>query len=199
MKKLHSSFVSSAMRSPLVAAALSAALYGPGLAVHAADLAPVNAKPVPLAAVDALNKLSGGPHAGYRANHAKGVLVMGSFTPAESAASLSKAPHFAVGQSVPVIVRFSTGTGVPTLPDVGVGTLRQIEADRYAVRAAIRIGVGQRGHTCTVREASNDRNSLSHGEMRCFAQRSGAFSGCETAHHQHALGVIGSITCMRTP
>ena len=117
MKKLHSGFVSSAMRSPLVAAALSAALYGPGLAAHAADLAPANAKPVPLAAVDALNKLSGGPHAGYRANHAKGVLVMGSFTPAESAASLSKAPHFAVGQSVPVIVRFSNGTGVPTLPD----------------------------------------------------------------------------------
>ena len=61
--------------------------------VHAADAPPADAKPVPQAAVEALNKLSGGPHAGYRANHAKGVLVMGSFTPAEGAASLSKAAH----------------------------------------------------------------------------------------------------------
>ena len=30
-------------------------------------------KPLPFAIVDALNKLSGGPHAGYRANHAKGI------------------------------------------------------------------------------------------------------------------------------
>jgi catalase len=117
MKTIQPNFSRHALRSPLIAATLSAVLCGPGLSAHAADLAAVDAKPVPLAAVDALNKLSGGPHAGYRANHAKGVLVMGSFTPAESAASLSKAAHFALGQSVPVLVRFSNGTGVPTLPD----------------------------------------------------------------------------------
>ena len=65
--------------------------------------------------VDTLNTLSGGPHAGFRANHAKGVLVTGKFTPAASAAGFSKAPHFA--KSVPVTVRFSNGTGVPTIPD----------------------------------------------------------------------------------
>ena len=81
----------------------------------AADTPAADKKPVPIAAVEVLNKLSGGPHAGFRANHAKGVLVSGSFTPAKSAPSLSKAPHFA--KSVPVIVRFSNGTGVPTLPD----------------------------------------------------------------------------------
>ena len=59
--------------------------------------------------------MSGGPHTGFRANHAKGVLVTGSFTPAKAAAALSKAPHFA--KTVPVLVRFSNGTGVPTLPD----------------------------------------------------------------------------------
>ena len=84
---------------------------------NAADAPPAAAKPVPLAAVEALNKLSGGPHAGFRANHAKGVLVMGSFTAAKGAASLSKASHFAAGKTVPVVVRFSNGTGVPTLPD----------------------------------------------------------------------------------
>jgi catalase len=72
-------------------------------------------KPLPVALVDALNKLSDGPHKGYRANHAKGVMVEGTFTPAPTAASLSKAAHFA--KSVPVLVRFSDPTGVPTLPD----------------------------------------------------------------------------------
>src|ERR1700728_1705176 len=71
--------------------------------------------PLPVALVDALNKVAGGPHKGYRANHAKGIMVEGMFTPAKSAPTLSKAPHFA--QSVPVVVRFSDTTGVPALPD----------------------------------------------------------------------------------
>ena len=73
------------------------------------------AKPFPAAVVATLNSLSGGPHAGYRANHAKGVLVSGDFTPTSSAKGLSKAAHFA--KRVPVLVRFSNGTGVPSLPD----------------------------------------------------------------------------------
>ena len=83
--------------------------------VFAADPAPADQKPLPVAIVDALNKLSGGPHAGFRANHAKGVLVAGTFTPAKGAAAFSKAPHFA--KRVPVLVRFSNATGVPNLPD----------------------------------------------------------------------------------
>ncbi len=81
----------------------------------AADPAPADQKPLPTATVDAFNKLSGGPHAGFRANHAKGVLVAGTFTPAKGAAAFSKSPHFA--RSVPVLVRFSNATGVPNLPD----------------------------------------------------------------------------------
>ena len=73
------------------------------------------AKPLPAALVDALNKLSGGPHAGYRANHAKGVMVTGTFTPSPKARTVSKAPHFL--KPVPVTVRFSNGTGVPMMPD----------------------------------------------------------------------------------
>ena len=80
------------VRSALLAAACLAAT----LPAAAAD----DAKPVPQAAVEALNKLSGGPHVGYRANHAKGVLVTGSFTAAPGADSLSKAPHFASGKTV---------------------------------------------------------------------------------------------------
>jgi catalase len=83
--------------------------------VIAADAPAAQQVPLPVALVDALDKLSNGPHKGYRANHAKGVMVEGTFTPSPSATSLSKSPHFA--KSVPVLVRFSDTTGVPTLPD----------------------------------------------------------------------------------
>jgi catalase len=66
--------------------------------------------------VDSFDKLSGGPHAGFRANHAKGILVQGTFTPTDVAASLSKAPHLQ-SATVPVMVRFSDPTGVPNMPD----------------------------------------------------------------------------------
>jgi catalase len=65
--------------------------------------------------VDVMNKLWG-RHPGMRANHAKGVVVLGSFTPSKSAPSLSKANIFA-GSTVPVTIRFSDSTGLPTLPD----------------------------------------------------------------------------------
>lgn len=91
-------------------------LCGQALAADgAANPAAADPKPMPVALVDSLNALSGGPHAGFRANHAKGVLVSGTFTPAPTAAAFSKAPHFR--QKVPVLVRFSDTTGVPTLPD----------------------------------------------------------------------------------
>ena len=104
----------SASHSPRTAL-LAIALAASAAATFAADPAPATDKPLPVAIVDTLNKLSGGPHAGHRANHAKGVLVEGTFTPSATAASLSKAPHFE--KSVPVLVRFSNATGVPTLPD----------------------------------------------------------------------------------
>ena len=98
-------------RAALVALAFTA---GPCTS-WAADGTVAVVKPFPVAVVDTLNTLSGGPHAGFRANHAKGVLVTGEFTPAATAPGLSKAAHF--GKPVPVLVRFSNGTGLPTLPD----------------------------------------------------------------------------------
>ncbi|QDC43108.1 catalase family peroxidase [Methylophilus medardicus] len=72
-------------------------------------------KPVTEQVVDTLTTLSGGPHAGYRANHAKGIMVEGSFTPSAQAASISQAVHFQ--KPTPVLVRFSDATGVPNIPD----------------------------------------------------------------------------------
>jgi len=85
--------------------------------VYAED-APVaeSDKPVVEQIVNTLTKLSGGPHKGYRANHAKGIVVQGEFVPAKSAASLSSAAHLQAKAS-PVTVRFSDATGLPTIPD----------------------------------------------------------------------------------
>ena len=65
--------------------------------------------------VDAMNKLWG-VHPGFRANHAKGIVVAGTFKAAPQAARLSKAVPFA-GATIPVTVRFSDATGVPNIPD----------------------------------------------------------------------------------
>ena len=65
--------------------------------------------------VDALNKRYG-VHPGFRANHAKGVVLEGSFTPTLEAAGLSKSPLFA-GMTLPVTVRFSDASGRPYLHD----------------------------------------------------------------------------------
>jgi catalase len=85
-----------------------------GTAVAGGEAAP-GVTPLPIALVDAFNKLSDGQHKGFRANHAKGVMLEGSFTPSRDAPAFSKAQHFS--KTVPIVVRFSDATGVPTLPD----------------------------------------------------------------------------------
>jgi catalase len=92
---------------------LLAALAGLGLALPGTVRA--DDQPVETAIVDAMNKAFG-VHPGFRANHAKGVVVEGSFKAAPEAAALSKAVLFD-GRSIPVTVRFSDSTGIPDLPD----------------------------------------------------------------------------------
>jgi catalase len=65
--------------------------------------------------VDSLNA-SYGVHSGFRAAHARGVLCAGSFTPTRDAARLSTAEHL-TGGPVRAHVRFSNGSGDPTVPD----------------------------------------------------------------------------------
>ncbi|CAK7239501.1 MAG: hypothetical protein STHCBS139747_000932 [Sporothrix thermara] len=64
-----------------------------------------------------LKDLAGGPHPGIRPAHAKGLLVTGRFVPTPAAAALSRAPHLTSPDGTPVIVRFSSSTGHPSLPD----------------------------------------------------------------------------------
>jgi catalase len=57
-----------------------------------------------------------GIHPGFRAAHAKGLLLTGTFTPAAGAQELTKAPHI-IRETTPVVVRFSNSTGLPLVPD----------------------------------------------------------------------------------
>jgi catalase len=69
--------------------------------------------------VDAMNRIYGS-HAGFRANHAKGVVVEGHFKASPQAAKLSRAALFD-GSTIPVTVRFSDAGGLPTVPDGSPG------------------------------------------------------------------------------
>ncbi len=57
-----------------------------------------------------------GRHPGFRALHAKGTLLKGTFTATAEAAALTKAAHMQ-GEPVPVTVRVSNGFGDPNAPD----------------------------------------------------------------------------------
>lgn len=101
--------------SIVIATTLSIALSMP--IVGMAEEAPASQKSLSEQLVDAFNTVYGA-HPGIRANHAKGVVLEGVFTPAASAASLSKAAHLKKQKkAVSVTVRFSDGSGLPTVPD----------------------------------------------------------------------------------
>jgi catalase len=83
----------------------------------AAEEGPASQKSLAEQLVDAFNAVFG-VHPGLRANHPKGVVLEGTFTPSASAPSLTKAAHFQKRKApIPVTVRFSAGSGLPTVPD----------------------------------------------------------------------------------
>ena len=71
--------------------------------------------PLPTQIVDLANKVDG-VHPGFRAFHAKGVVVEGTFKGSAEGARLSRAALFN-GSTIPVTARFSDGSGMPTIPD----------------------------------------------------------------------------------
>jgi len=96
--------------------------------------------------LDALDALSG-LHPGSRPAHAKGLMCSGTFTPSAEAAKLTRAPH-ATAASTPVTVRYSDGTGVPTIPDN--------DPARSGPRGiAIRFHLGDHAHTDIIAQSTN--------------------------------------------
>jgi len=72
-------------------------------------------KPLEEQLVDALTKVFGA-YSGFRSNHAKGIVVEGSFKASPEAADLSRAVLFN-GTVIPATIRFSDATGIPTISD----------------------------------------------------------------------------------
>ena len=102
-------------KSLAVTSMLTIALVTPAYVV--ALEAPATEKSLAEQLVDAFNRVFG-VHPGTRANHAKGVVLEGGFTPNASATTVSKAAHLQKRKTpVPVTVRFSDGSGLPTVPD----------------------------------------------------------------------------------
>ena len=93
------------------AAALGAALFCLPAPAFAADEVPL-----PEQIVDIMNQLWAGTRR-LRANHAKGLVTEGSFTPSGAGAALSTAALLQ-GAATPVTVRFSDATGLPEIRTV---------------------------------------------------------------------------------
>lgn len=74
------------------------------------------AKSLPEQIADVMVQLAGGIHPGLRFTHTKGLVATGTFTPAASAKTISRAAHLQ-DVPVPITVRFSDGSGIPTIPD----------------------------------------------------------------------------------
>src|ERR1700722_3863403 len=79
---------------------------------------------LPAQIVDLANKVDG-VHPGFRAFHAKGVVVEGSFKASPEAAQLSRATLFN-GHTIAVTARFSDGSGMPNVPDASPAMPRGI-------------------------------------------------------------------------
>jgi catalase len=101
-------------RSVAVGLAFSA-LIAAGVSRASADDDPLGVR-----LVNQMNALYGA-HPGARANHAKGAVFEGVFTPAQGAGALSSAV-FLKGAPTPLVIRFSNSGGVPDAPDTHPST-----------------------------------------------------------------------------
>ncbi|WP_273181521.1 MULTISPECIES: catalase family peroxidase [Methylophaga] len=86
-------------------------------------------KPVVEQLVDTLSTIAG-PHPGIRKNHAKGIVVLGEFTPSSEASSVSTAEHLQ-SASTPVTIRFSNTTGIPDIADTNPSSFPKGIAIRF--------------------------------------------------------------------
>jgi catalase len=126
--------------------------------------------------LDALDATSG-LHPGFRPAHAKGLMCSGTFTPSPEAAKLTRALH-ASGPSTPVTVRYSDGTGLPTIPD---------NDPRSGPRGiAIRFHLGEHDHTDIVAHSTNGFPVRTGEEFVEFLRAATAF----VAGHPEVFGAF---------
>jgi catalase len=123
-----------------------------------------------------------GLHPGFRAAHAKGIMLTGTFTPSAQASSLTNAAH-ALRPSTPVTVRFSNSTGLPLLPDNA--------ADANPRGMAIRFNLADHVHTDIVSH-STDSFPTHNGEEFLEFLKAAAASGPDVPSPKPVEIFVGS-------
>jgi catalase len=93
-----------------------AAALAAGTITAAPMAASAEEAPIAVQIVDAL-QAHFGVHPGYRANHAKGIVVTGTFRASDAGPELTVSPLFAPGMTLPAVVRFSDSGGMPQVSD----------------------------------------------------------------------------------
>jgi len=99
---------------------LAAGIACSALMAAGATCAGAEDEPLGVRLVNQMNALYG-QHPGVRANHAKGAVFEGMFTPAPGADALSSAV-FLKGAPTPLVIRFSNAGGVPDAADTDPST-----------------------------------------------------------------------------
>jgi len=125
--------------------------------------------------VSTLQAAAGGPHAGYRPAHAKGLLLTGTFSPTAAASTLTTAPHFSA-PSTPLTIRFSSSTGIPTIPDTDPSANPRGIALRFHNDGIL----GGHVHTDAIAHSTPFFPTRTGEEFLAFLQAAGASAGVTT-------------------
>lgn len=123
-----------------------------------------------------------GVHPGFRAAHAKGLMLTGVFHPAPEAQSLTRAPHL-LRESTPVTARFSNSTGLPQIPDN--------VADANPRGFAVRFNLAEHVHTDIVSHSTNGFPARDGYEFLEFL-RAAAASGSDVPSPKPIERFLGS-------
>ncbi|KAF2254420.1 catalase domain-containing protein [Trematosphaeria pertusa] len=125
--------------------------------------------------VGALRGAAGGAPQSFRPAHAKGHLLTGTFTPTPTASTLSKAPHF-TAPSTPLTIRFSSSTGLPTIPDTSPTANPRGIAIRFHLPST---ADGRRHHTDIIAHSTRYFPTRTGAEFLEFLQAAGGPNAAE--------------------
>ncbi len=123
-----------------------------------------------------------GVHPGFRAAHAKGLMLTGTFKPGANARMLTRAPHV-LRESTPITARFSNSTGLPEIADGS--------ADANPRGFAIRFNLAEHVHTDIVSHSTNGFPTRDGYEFLDFL-RAVAASGADVPSPKPVEQFLGS-------
>jgi catalase len=141
------------------------------LVIEHKSIMPLTDDPAILALSDSLLQVFDtlfGSHPGFRAVHAKGLLLAGTFTPTREAAGVSRAQHL-TRPSTPIYVRLSDNTGVPQIPDT--------DPNAAPRGLAIRFQLGEHVHTDIIAHSANAFPARNGQEFLEFVRAIAASAG----------------------